>query len=70
MARAGRVSLKVYDLQGRELRTLVDQDAAAGTFRAQWDGRTENGSNAGKGVFFARFTVDRRIVDQRKLVLE
>ena len=70
LTRAGRVSLKVYDLQGRELRTLVDQDAAAGTFRARWDGRRESGAAAGPGVFFARFTVDGQVVDRRKIVLE
>ena len=67
---SARVSLKVYDVQGRAVRTLIDQDAAAGTFRATWDGRTDDGAPAGKGVFFARLTADRKVVDTKKLVLE
>ena len=59
------VSLVIYDLQGRAVRTLVDQDAAAGTFRAAWDGRGDDGSMAGHGVYFARLTQNGRVVDRR-----
>src|SRR5437867_6524219 len=48
---AARVSLKVYDVQGRAVRTLVEQDAAPGTFRAQWDGRDDGGARVGRGVY-------------------
>jgi len=68
--RPAHVSLKIYDLQGREVRTLVDQPAAAGTFRARWDGRSADGSTAGKGVYFARYETDGRVADTKKLVLE
>ena len=66
----GRVSLRVYDLQGRVVRTLVDQDAAAGTFRATWDGTSDRGAASGPGVFFARLVADGRSVDTRKIVIE
>jgi len=46
-----RVSLRLFDVQGRAVRTLVDQDAAAGSFRAAWDGRTDSGSAAGRGIY-------------------
>ena len=70
VAKAARVSLKIYDVAGREVRTLVDQDAAPGTFRALWDGRTESGASAGNGVYFARFTADNQMVASRKIVLQ
>ncbi len=63
-----RVMLRVYDVQGRTVRTLVDQDAAAGTFRANWDGRDQAG-NALRGVFFARLTAGGRGLDTRKIVI-
>ena len=65
-----RVSLKIYDVQGRMVRTLVDQQAAAGTFRALWDGRGSTGATAGSGVYFARFVAGSRVVDTKKIVLE
>jgi len=63
------VGLRIYDLQGRVVRTLLDQDAAAGTFRATWDGRDDTGAAAGSGVFFARLTSDGSVVDTRKIVV-
>jgi hypothetical protein len=67
--RGARVTLRIYDVQGREIRTLVDRDAAPGTFRATWDGRSRDGSSAGQGVFFARFTMDGAVVNIKKLVV-
>ncbi len=65
----GRVTLKVYDVQGRAVRTLVDQDAAPGTFAAQWDGRDDDGVAMGKGVYFVRLVQGGR-VGEKKVVLE
>ena len=64
-----RVSLMLYDLQGRVVRTLVDQDAAPGTFTAQWDGRSDDGAVMGRGVYFARLVAGAQRSDT-KIVLE
>ena len=65
-----RVSLRIYDAQGRLVRTLVEQDAAAGSFRALWDGRSDEGAQSGRGVYFARFVSNGTTVDTKKLVIE
>jgi len=70
IAHSARVSLRVYDVQGRMVRTLVDQDAASGTFRASWDGLTDGGSMAARGVYFARLAVDGRNSDSKKVVVQ
>jgi hypothetical protein len=70
LATSGRVSLAIFDVQGRAVRTLFEQHAAAGTFRASWDGVTDSGRRAGRGVFFARLVVDGRVEDRRKIVIE
>ena len=67
---SAKVSLRVFDLQGRMVRTLVDQDAAPGTFRASWDGRTDVGTSAARGIFFARLVVDGRTIDTKKVVVQ
>jgi hypothetical protein len=67
---AARVSLRIYAANGRLVRTLVDQDAAAGDFRATWDGRDESGASLARGVYFARYTTDGKVADDRKLILE
>ncbi len=51
------------------MRTLLDQDAAAGSFRAVWDGRTQSGATADRGVYFARLVVDGKASDGKKIVI-
>jgi hypothetical protein len=63
------VQLAIFDVMGRTVRTLIDQDAAAGTFRATWDGRDGDG-NAQHGVFFARMSTGGKTADTRKIVVE
>jgi hypothetical protein len=66
----GHVRLEVFAANGRLVRTLVDQDAAAGSFRAVWDGRDNAGASVGRGVYFARYAVNGVKADDKKLVIE
>jgi hypothetical protein len=63
------VSLDVFDLQGRKVRTLVDQDAAPGEFNASWNGLDDRGARVVRGVYFARL-VSGAEVSERKIVME
>ncbi|MBC8279099.1 MAG: T9SS type A sorting domain-containing protein [FCB group bacterium] len=49
---AGNTLLKVYDVTGREVRTLVDGFQNTGSYRVSWDGRTSNGTLVSSGVYF------------------
>jgi hypothetical protein len=57
IAEAGRVSLVIYDLAGRRVRTLLDRAEPAGA-RSQvtWDGRDARGRRAPGGVYLARLS--------------
>jgi hypothetical protein len=49
-----RVQLIVYDILGREVIRLVDEQKAAGYLEVQWDARTSAGTTASSGVYFCR----------------
>lgn len=49
------VSLKIYDVNGRLARTLVDRPMAQGQHRIEWDGRDQGGNPAASGVYFLHF---------------
>jgi hypothetical protein len=51
---AGYVSLKVYNVTGQLVRTLVDEDMPAGTHSAVWNGLDQNGGQLASGVYFCR----------------
>ncbi|MCZ6775144.1 MAG: T9SS type A sorting domain-containing protein [Ignavibacteria bacterium] len=53
----GPVALKVYDITGREVVTLVDEHKSAGTYKARFDiGIATGGRNLASGVYFYRLT--------------
>ncbi len=46
------VTLRVYDILGRAVRTLVNQTMAPGAHETRWDGRDESGALVGNGLYF------------------
>lgn len=54
LARAGSVRLEVFDLQGRRVRTLVDDHREAGQHAVAWDGRDTGGAAMASGVYLLR----------------
>lgn len=65
---AQKVTLRVYDVLGRVVRTLVDAPYQAGQFSAQWNGIDEQGNPAVSGVYFYKLEAGAQQV-VRKLVL-
>ncbi len=57
------VALKIYDILGREVTTLVSEDLKPGTYEIEWDG-----SNCSSGVYFYRLS-SNEFTDTRKMVL-
>ena len=48
-----RISLKVYDLLGKEVRTLIDNQLyQPGTSEVTWDGRDDGGRQVASGTYF------------------
>ncbi len=48
------VRLRLYDVAGRLVVTLVDDVVDAGRHAVRWDGRTQAGAALGSGVYFVR----------------
>jgi hypothetical protein len=65
---AGRVTVAVYDVTGRLVRTLADGAIAPGYRRVTWDGRNGRGQMVASGVYFYRM-VSRTFTQTRKMVL-
>jgi PKD repeat protein len=63
-----RVRLRIYDLAGRHVVTLVDGEREPGLYEAVWDGRSAGGLMAASGVYFCRLEVGGSTA-AKKLVL-
>ncbi|HEX5141063.1 MAG TPA: FlgD immunoglobulin-like domain containing protein [Dehalococcoidia bacterium] len=63
----GKVSLRIFDVSGRLVQTLVDRELPAGFHHADWDGRARSGSSVSSGIYFyelrsGSFAQKRRMV--------
>jgi hypothetical protein len=54
-----RVTLTVYDVNGRHIRTILDGWQPAGRNEVEWDGTTDDGGTAPGGVYFYSLESDR-----------
>ncbi|RMG23121.1 MAG: T9SS C-terminal target domain-containing protein [Methanobacteriota archaeon] len=66
---ATRITLHVFDVNGRQVRTLAEGEFAAGSHQMVWDGRDDNGVPVASGVYFYRLTTGSGFVATRKMVL-
>jgi hypothetical protein len=54
MSRQDRVTVKIFDVSGRLVRTLADRQFAAGVHTLTWDGVDNAGRQVPRGVFFTQ----------------
>jgi subtilisin family serine protease len=73
LAEGSVISLKVYDVLGREVRTLVSGAQPAGRYLTTWRGETNSGAIVASGVYFYRLDIQsssgRHAALTRKMVL-
>jgi flagellar hook assembly protein FlgD len=60
-----RARVAVYDLSGREIRTLLDGVAAAGPTTLVWDGKDARGRQVGSGVYWIRAQAAGRGIERK-----
>jgi hypothetical protein len=65
LPRAARVTLTVYDQQGRHLRTLLAGAQPAGERTIVWDGRDDGGRDVASGIYFVHCQVEGRTLTRR-----
>jgi len=69
---SGHVSLRVYDVAGRVVRTLVDesQTPREGGYRSTWDGRSDAGHMVPSGIYFYRLVAPGHQETRKMLLLK
>ena len=61
----GLVKLKVYDILGREIATLVNEEKGAGNYEVEFDA-----SSLTSGVYFYRLTASTFITTRKMILLK
>ena len=59
------VMLKIYDVLGQEVETLVNEDQNVGRYQVQFDG-----SRLASGVYFYRLVAGNHVITKKMLLLK
>lgn len=62
------VSIKIYDVLGREVKTLVSKELNAGSYSVDWNGDNEYGVKVASGMYIYRITANN-FIQTKKMVL-
>jgi len=51
------VTLKVYDVLGNEIATLVNEELSSGEYEVEFSGHSDEGQNLPSGVYFYQLRI-------------
>ncbi len=63
------VALRIYNIRGQLVRTLVDEMEAAGHFAVRWDGTNSAGQTMPAGIYFYQLECNGKIASKKMTLL-
>ncbi|MFQ6093321.1 MAG: FlgD immunoglobulin-like domain containing protein, partial [bacterium] len=63
------VTLKIYNILGRETRTLVDEPKEPGYHTVTWDGKDVYGNDVASGIYFYQMKAGEIYTDTKRMLL-
>ncbi|MDL1877762.1 T9SS type A sorting domain-containing protein, partial [Cytophagia bacterium CHB2] len=64
----GQVSLRIYDMTGKLVRELINEDRGPGRYRVVWDGLSQSGNRLASGLYLYQLRAGS-FSTARKLIL-
>jgi flagellar hook assembly protein FlgD len=64
------VSIRVYDIRGTYVVSLVQKEHATGVYSVEWDGRDADGTVVGSGMYFARIEHNGAMRSKKMVLLK
>ena len=69
LTKSANVCLKIYNIKGEFVKTLLDERQKAGYHNVIWDGNHYKNKAVSSGIYFYRLKVDDKVIDTRKCLL-
>ncbi|MFA5832821.1 MAG: T9SS type A sorting domain-containing protein [Bacteroidota bacterium] len=66
----GNVELRIYDVLGREVRRLVNEQYDAGMYSVQWDGKNSLGKQVSTGMYIYQIRAGQFVQTKKMLLLK
>ncbi len=64
----GKSDLRILDIEGKTVKTLVSSRLKSGKYTIDWDGKDNNGNHLKSGIYYYRLKVNKQIIT-KSLVL-
>jgi flagellar hook assembly protein FlgD len=64
------VSMKIYNVAGQLVRTLVNSDMNAGAYIETWNGRSNSGDPVSSGIYFYRLVTKNFSMTKKMVFLK
>jgi hypothetical protein len=68
--RESDVSLRIYDVTGRHVRTLTESRQSPGEYTELWDGTDEQGDPVASGTYFYRLRIGKTTLTRKMVLLK
>jgi len=62
------VNIAIYDIQGKNVKTLINKTESPGTHSISWDGKNNFGKSVSSGVYFYQLKLDGKYAVGKKLI--
>ena len=64
-----RVNITVYDILGRNIKTLINEQQNIGRYRVKWNGKDQNDVPVSSGIYFVNLLTDTGRSETKKIML-
>ncbi|MEN8207735.1 MAG: lectin like domain-containing protein [Candidatus Fermentibacteria bacterium] len=68
IAETGQVTVSVFDLFGRQVRTITSEEFTAGAHAVSWEGMDDSGNSVTSGVYFVRICSQDAMVTSKVIL--
>ncbi len=66
----GKVAIRIFDVIGKLIRTLVDEDKNEGVHRIQWDSKNNFGQMVASGMYIYDIRFENTVLSRRMLLIK
>jgi hypothetical protein len=70
LAAGGFITLKIYDLLGREIKTLVNKEQPMGSYSVSWNGTDAFGNQAPSGIYLYTLKTGKSVLSKKMVLLK
>ena len=67
---SGDISLNIYDMRGRRIKSLVNKNQASGRYLIEWNATDDYGNNVGAGVYIYQLRSKNKPLSQKMILMK